>query len=91
MECDEVPLEYRFPPRTAVVCADGTDLHGCVGVVVVSLSFMYRYIVREPCSQFDSLPLTSLTISHHGRASHPTTTPRCACSCTCRRKSLRSG
>ena len=25
-------------------------------------SFMYRYIVRESCSQFDSLPLTSLTI-----------------------------
>jgi hypothetical protein len=26
-------------------------------------SFMYRYIPRESCSQFDSLPLTSLTIS----------------------------
>jgi hypothetical protein len=25
------------------------------------LSFMYRYISRESCSQFDSLPLTSLT------------------------------
>jgi pyridoxal phosphate phosphatase PHOSPHO2 len=25
--------------------------------------FMYRYILRESCSQFDSLPLTSLTIS----------------------------
>ena len=25
-------------------------------------SFMYRYISRESCSQFDSLPLTSLTI-----------------------------
>jgi hypothetical protein len=24
---------------------------------------MYRYISRESCSQFDSLPLTSLTIS----------------------------
>jgi hypothetical protein len=22
-------------------------------------SFMYRYILRESCSQFDSLPLTS--------------------------------
>ena len=36
-------------------------------------SFMYRYIPRESCSQFDSLPLTSLTISgaaarDHGRA-----------------------
>ena len=26
-------------------------------------SFMYRYILRESCSQFDSLPLTSLTVS----------------------------
>ena len=26
-------------------------------------SFMYRYILRESCSQFDLLPLTSLTIS----------------------------
>jgi hypothetical protein len=25
------------------------------------LSFIYRYILRESCSQFDSLPLTSLT------------------------------
>ena len=25
---------------------------------------LYRYIIRESCSQFDSLPLTSLTISH---------------------------
>jgi hypothetical protein len=29
-------------------------------------SFMYRYILRESCSQFDSLPLTYLTISHSG-------------------------
>ena len=35
---------------------------------VVSFSFIYRYILRESCSQFDSLPLTSLTIPHHGRA-----------------------
>ena len=27
--------------------------------------FMYRYISRESCSQFDSLPLTSLTICLH--------------------------
>jgi myosin heavy subunit len=26
------------------------------------VSFIYRYILRESCSQFDSLPLTSLTI-----------------------------
>ena len=30
---------------------------------VGTFSFMYRYILRESCSQFDLLPLTSLTIS----------------------------
>ena len=29
---------------------------------VVSVLYVYRYILRESCSQFDSLPLTSLTI-----------------------------
>jgi hypothetical protein len=29
--------------------------------VIGECSFMYRYILRESCSQFDSLPLTSLT------------------------------
>jgi hexosaminidase len=37
-------------------------------------SFMYRYILRESCSQFDSLPLTSLTIS-------PSTLSRRPCLC----------
>jgi MFS family permease len=32
-------------------------------VLCAFMSFMYRYISRESCSQFDSLPLTSLTIS----------------------------
>ena len=31
---------------------------------------MYRYILRESCSQFDSLPLTSLTIPHSTRLSY---------------------
>ena len=33
------------------------------------LFFMYRYIPRESCSQFDSLPLTSLTIARGARHS----------------------
>jgi hypothetical protein len=37
---------------------------------------MYRYILRESCSQFDSLPLTSLTISHLVRVDPPS--PRAA-------------
>jgi hypothetical protein len=35
---------------------------GDVGRVAGEFSFIYRYILRESCSQFDSLPLTSLTI-----------------------------
>jgi hypothetical protein len=43
------------------------------------LSFMYRSLVRESCSQFDSLPLTYLTPTRtharaqavRGRAAHP--------------------
>ena len=34
-----------------------------LGPLDSALHFMYRYISRESCSQFDSLPLTSLTIS----------------------------
>ena len=34
-----------------------------VDMMRCELSFMYRYILRESCSQFDSLPLTYLTIS----------------------------
>jgi hypothetical protein len=49
-------------------------------------SFMYRYSLRESCSQFDSLPLTSLTIPptrKEGRsafrcaASRPSSLPTC--------------
>ena len=37
--------------------AEGNYLTGAVRCI-----FFYRYISRESCSQFDSLPLTSLTI-----------------------------
>jgi hypothetical protein len=39
-------------------------------------SFMYRYILRESCSQFDSLPLTSLTISCATFKARTTSLPR---------------
>ena len=47
-------------------CAAATELLGWVINVTddaaeVSVLFMYRYISHESCSQFDSLPLTSLT------------------------------
>ena len=37
---------------------------------------MYRYILRESCSQFDSLPLTSLTIPPTRLVSPPRRAPR---------------
>ena len=37
--------------------------------IPVSVSFIYRYISRESCSQFDSLPLTYLMHSMRGRSS----------------------
>jgi hypothetical protein len=40
------------------------------------LSFMYRYILRESCSQFDSLPLTSLTIEEPHTHAIAASTPR---------------
>ena len=43
-------------------------------------SFMYRYILRESCSQFDSLPLTSLT-DEVRRQSACSLTRRCARRC----------
>ena len=53
---------YAYARDTAA--ADGTWLRlddGRVAKGEISF-FVYRYIVRESCSQFDSLPLTSLTI-----------------------------
>ena len=49
----------RAPERSASIASQSSS--GSVG----TCSFMYRYILRESCSQFDSLPLTSLTISPH--------------------------
>ena len=40
-----------------------TVRHCALSLVGGEFSFMYRYILRESCSQFDSLPLTSLTRS----------------------------
>ena len=50
----------RAPERSASIASQSSS--GSVG----TCSFMYRYILRESCSQFDSLPLTSLTISPSG-------------------------
>jgi hypothetical protein len=47
-------------------------------------SFIYRYIGRESCSQFDSLPLTSLTIPQgRGGASKVAASPSAALRVTC--------
>ena len=52
-------------------------------LVEVSVLFMYRYILRESCSQFDSLPLTSLTV-------HPLTLRDTAFRRTAARASVRA-
>ena len=44
--------------RAAAAIEVGVELVGATG----AFSFIYRYILRESCSQFDSLPLTYLTI-----------------------------
>jgi thiamine pyrophosphate-dependent acetolactate synthase large subunit-like protein len=43
------------------------------------LSFIYRYILRESCSQFDSLPLTYLTLQAMRSARHPSWPLRATC------------
>ena len=49
-------------PESIDGCED-RDKYSAMLDDIGELSFMYRYISRESCSQFDSLPLTSLTIS----------------------------
>ena len=64
----------QFDARIFVECSIETAAqrivarHVATGVAAGELSFIYRYILRESCSQFDSLPLTSLTISDTGVA-----------------------
>jgi beta-galactosidase/beta-glucuronidase len=41
---------------------EGGGLMRHAKLVSIKLSFIYRYVSHESCSQFDSLPLTSLTI-----------------------------
>ena len=50
--------------------------------LAAAYSFVYRYIPRESCSQFDLLPLTSLTISDTSRSRRSSQRhgARCACS-----------
>jgi hypothetical protein len=74
---------------------DGTPLNATCGRG--EFSFIYRYIVRESCSQFDSLPLTSLTIAQSSSSARrapsfssrsETRRPRCATVTSLRRKPL---
>ena len=54
---DQVALAWD---RQKILLAESID--GVEFVETGEFSFIYRYILRESCSQFDSLPLTSLTI-----------------------------
>jgi 1-acyl-sn-glycerol-3-phosphate acyltransferase len=58
------------------------------------LYFMYRYIPRESCSQFDSLPLTCLTSVISKGSSSSSASPRCRARsspprCSCSRTTTR--
>jgi hypothetical protein len=57
------PREESSRGGAADAAGDATGVRAAVRVDVGEFSFIYRYILRELCSQFDSLPLTSLTIS----------------------------
>jgi chromosome segregation ATPase len=58
-ECESLRVELATS-RAALVQA-GRTAEEANRIAEVSVLFMYRYILRESCSQFDSLPLTSLT------------------------------
>ena len=52
-----------LPPAPQQPSSAGRSNNRMREVTLGECSFIYRYISRESCSQFDSLPLTSLTIS----------------------------
>jgi hypothetical protein len=45
--------------------------HQAIASEIDLVGFVYRYFLRESCSQFDSLPLTSLTTSPYQARSGP--------------------
>jgi hypothetical protein len=54
-----------------VDCVSGVRRAFATVAATPPLYFVYRYILRESCSQFDSLPLTSLTIPLLQRSLNP--------------------
>ena len=71
----ELITPERVPFRLTRDVVDGMGVCSVEG----ECSFMYRYILRESCSQFDSLPLTSLTISPSKGPSAAAARRRCPC------------
>ena len=66
-------MVYLFPTRAS------PDPNAAV---ITAVRFVYRYILRESCSQFDSLPLTSLTRSPGSASPVSRAWARSAQSCT---------
>jgi acetyl-CoA acyltransferase len=72
--------------KQEIVAVDGNDEDDTIQTALkpkyttmeAQVSFIYRYILRDSCSQFDSLPLTSLTLSFllFAPRSTPRSTPR---------------
>ena len=58
------PVQCNYPADASVDLCTATNhpYDGNCTQIFGELSFMYRYISRESCSQFDSLPLTYLAI-----------------------------
>ena len=54
------PLEFMLHVAPNVERQPDEGPISTENATIVQVSFMYRYILRESCSQFDSLPLTSL-------------------------------
>jgi shikimate dehydrogenase len=61
-------VEVVYKPRVTALVTQARG-GGCA-VVQGECSFIYRYILRESCSQFDSLPLTSLRRRARDRHAH---------------------
>ena len=66
--CTRIPFSRRHPLPPRRPTHPSARAVRSVRHHAGELSFIYRYILRESCSQFDSLPLTSLTKLYRPRA-----------------------
>ena len=70
---DAIVQMYDVPVRVAIASTAAVEYICMEGEFS---SFIYRYILREYCSQFDSLPSTSLSAKSSTSRASPSTTTR---------------